>query len=275
MQRGPGRIAWRVGGFRDVRGRREPDRTAPDTISRRGVFVRLVENVAPARAADGHRELPHATAKKSNSPQLWLTTMWHVGTGLPWDWRIGPADSSERAHLVGDAARLCRRKHLIAVGCRLRWLSNTPARSCDSKRHILLRVGSNVRLLKKLGLCPRVGQIRCILWPDREAQTTSNRHSFYGWWWLTTGRHPVYLVTSVLSTTGPDRPAGHRIVCSPLGHRVLLSPFEADVSAAQAPQCPRRERSHRDGMVPDRSVGNGSLCASLANHARGIFHRSG
>ncbi len=36
-------------------------------------------------------------AKKSNSPQLWLTTMWHVGTGLPWDWRIGPADSSERA----------------------------------------------------------------------------------------------------------------------------------------------------------------------------------
>lgn len=37
--------------------------------------------------------------QKSNSPQLWLTTMWHAGTGLPWDWRSGPADSSERAHL--------------------------------------------------------------------------------------------------------------------------------------------------------------------------------
>ena len=25
--------------------------------------------------------------------------MWHVGTGLPWDWRTGPSDSSEREHL--------------------------------------------------------------------------------------------------------------------------------------------------------------------------------
>jgi len=26
--------------------------------------------------------------------------MWHVATGLPWDWCIGPSDSSERAHLL-------------------------------------------------------------------------------------------------------------------------------------------------------------------------------
>ena len=38
-------------------------------------------------------------AKKANSPQIWLTVMWHVGTGLPWDWRTGPSDSSERDHL--------------------------------------------------------------------------------------------------------------------------------------------------------------------------------
>ena len=30
---------------------------------------------------------------------MWLTTMCHLGTGLPWDWRTGPTDSSEREHL--------------------------------------------------------------------------------------------------------------------------------------------------------------------------------
>ena len=34
------------------------------------------------------------------SLQLWLTMMWPVGTGLPWDWRIGPSDSSERAQML-------------------------------------------------------------------------------------------------------------------------------------------------------------------------------
>ena len=24
--------------------------------------------------------------------------LWHVGSGLPWDWRTGPSDSSEREH---------------------------------------------------------------------------------------------------------------------------------------------------------------------------------
>ena len=42
---------------------------------------------------------PCSHEKKVNSPQMWLTTMFHVGTGLPWDWRIGPTGSSERDHL--------------------------------------------------------------------------------------------------------------------------------------------------------------------------------
>jgi hypothetical protein len=30
---------------------------------------------------------------------MWLTLLWHVGTGLPWAWETGPSDSSERAQL--------------------------------------------------------------------------------------------------------------------------------------------------------------------------------
>ena len=45
-------------------------------------------------------------SRKSDSPQMWLTTMWHVGTGLPWEWRTGPSDSSERGHLLEMLAGL-------------------------------------------------------------------------------------------------------------------------------------------------------------------------
>ena len=36
--------------------------------------------------------------RRANVPRIWLTMMWHVGSGLPWDWRIGPSDSSKRGH---------------------------------------------------------------------------------------------------------------------------------------------------------------------------------
>lgn len=135
-------------------------------------------------------------AKKSNSPQLWLTTMWHVGTGLPWDWRIGPADSSERAHWLEMLPALPPGS-VMAVDAGFVGYEYTRA-VLDSQRHVLLRVGSNVRLLKKLGFA-RERANTVYLWPDREAKRREPplvlrlvvAH---------TGRHPVFLVTSVLST---------------------------------------------------------------------------
>jgi hypothetical protein len=135
--------------------------------------------------------------KKSNSPQLWLTTMWHVGSGLPWDWRIGPADSSERAHslemlphlppgaLIAADAGFVGYKHLSAI--------------LTSGRHFVLRVGSNVRLLKQLGFA-RESAGTVYLWPDTAARKSQSPlvlrlvvvHN---------GKHPVYLVTNVLSQT--------------------------------------------------------------------------
>jgi len=50
---------------------------------------------ARSKAARAER----ARQKKINSPQMWLTTMFHVGTGLPWDWRTGASNSSESEHL--------------------------------------------------------------------------------------------------------------------------------------------------------------------------------
>lgn len=146
----------------------------------------------PARAQAARAQA--ARAKKANSPQMWLTTMWHVGTGLPWDWRLGPSDSSERDHLKQMIATLPAHALVTAdagfVGYEY-WKA-----LLDSGRHLLIRVGANVRLLRGLGYVQeRAGLV--YLWPDREAARRQPPLVLrlvvaHG------GRHPVYLVTSVL-----------------------------------------------------------------------------
>lgn len=134
-------------------------------------------------------------AKKGNSPQMWLTLMWHVGSGLPWDWRTGPVDSSERGHWMQMLPALPAGA-LIAADAGFVGYQYAQA-VLDSGRHLLLRVGSNVRLLRKLGWARECAQT-VYLWPDRAAAKGQPplvlrlvvAHN---------GRHPVYLVTSVLS----------------------------------------------------------------------------
>jgi hypothetical protein len=36
---------------------------------------------------------------ENDAPQVWITALVHVATGLPWSWRIGKGDASERHHL--------------------------------------------------------------------------------------------------------------------------------------------------------------------------------
>ena len=144
------------------------------------------------RAAAGRAEA--ARAKKANSPQMWLTVMWHVGTGIPWDWRFGASDSSERDHLKQMIALLPLLALVVADAGFVGYEYWTALR--DSGRHFLIRVGANVRLLKDLGYArERAGLV--YLWPDREAARRQPPLVLrlvvaQG------GRHPVYLVTSVL-----------------------------------------------------------------------------
>jgi hypothetical protein len=141
------------------------------------------------------RRLSATNAKKANSPQLWLTTMWHAGTGLPWDWRTGPADSSERAHLRAMLGGLPAGALLAAdagfVGYAGMW------EIFSGGRHLLLRVGSNVRLLKQLGWARERDGI-VYLWPD-EAARRGQPPLVLRLVMAHNGQHPVYLVTTVLS----------------------------------------------------------------------------
>jgi IS4 transposase len=133
--------------------------------------------------------------QKANSPQLWLTTMWHAGSGLPWDWRSGPADSNERAHLQQMLAALPAGALVAADAGFVGYagLSEIVREGFD----VLLRVGSNVRLLQQLGWV-REAAGTVYLWPEAawrggQAPLTLRLVTAHN------GKHPVYLVTSVLS----------------------------------------------------------------------------
>lgn len=134
-----------------------------------------------------------ARAKKINSPQMWLTTMFHVGTGLPWDWRIGPSDSSERDHLR-QMIEARPAGALVTADAGFVGYETWKA-ILDSGRHLVIRVGANVRLLRGLGYVQEKDGL-VYLWPDREA-ARSQPPLVLRLVVALGGRHPVYLVTSV------------------------------------------------------------------------------
>ena len=105
------------------------------------------------------------SGRKGTGPQLWLTTLWHMGTGLLWSWRIGRATDSERTHLLDMLKLLPRNALLIAdagfTGYEL--LREILA----GGRSFLVRVGSNVRLLRELGYAEIENDGTVYIWPQK------------------------------------------------------------------------------------------------------------
>jgi hypothetical protein len=102
-------------------------------------------------------------------PQIWLTLLWHMGLRLPWCWKTGPSNSSERAHcqdllksqkfpwktlFCGDAGFVGYDFWRSIVG---------------QGHHLLMRVGRNVTLLRGLGYVKEShGIVYC--WPNKAAK---------------------------------------------------------------------------------------------------------
>ena len=151
-----------------------------------------------ARAAKRRKMKKQSAAsieKKTNTTQMWLTLLWHVGTGLPWSWRSGAADSSERHQLLEMLGEMPENSLITAdagfVGYEF-WKA-----ILDAEHDFVIRVGANVKLIKKLGYAREYDQT-VYLWPDKAAKKQLPPlvlrliviHD---------GRQPVYLVTSVSS----------------------------------------------------------------------------
>jgi len=146
------------------------------------------------------KQSAESIAKKGNLPQIWLTLLWHVGTGLPWAWRSGAANSSERDHLQQMLAELPENSLITAdagfVGYDF-WSMNL-----DAGCHFVIRVGSNVRLLKQLGYA-RQHDHTVYLWPDTAAKK-QQPPLVLRLIVIHNGKQPVYLVTNLTKSQLSD-----------------------------------------------------------------------
>ena len=96
---------WRIGGWVPIAfdGSRS---TAPRTKSNEAALC--AANYGKGSTAKYRRKKSKGMRRKRNEknkaqpqePQAWITLMWHMGLRLPWGWRLGPSNSSERDHVM-------------------------------------------------------------------------------------------------------------------------------------------------------------------------------
>lgn len=146
------------------------------------------------RTADHERTFGCAGRDKCG-PQALLTCLLHLASGALWGYRIGPARASERGHLrsmrdlLPDSSLLLADAGFAGYDL-LRGLH-------DSGRFFLLRVGGNVRLLRKLGYA-KESDATVYLWPDHARRDRQPPLVLRLIRVLSKGR-PMFLLTNVLS----------------------------------------------------------------------------
>lgn len=134
------------------------------------------------------------------APQAWITMMWHMGLRLPWMWRLGPSNSSERAHVedmlehgdfpentlfCGDAG---------FVGYPL-W-----HRIVARGSHFLVRVGANVSLLHNSANVQFERGTRVLCWP-KDAQRKNLPALELRLIKIKVGKTKMWMLTSVLDSS--------------------------------------------------------------------------
>lgn len=102
-------------------------------------------------------------------PQIWLTLIWHMGLKLPWCWKSGPSNSSERDHLIDIIKSQKFPENTLFCGDAGFTGYDFWHAILQQGHHFLVRVGGNVRLLKNLGHV-RQGEGVVCLWPNEMAR---------------------------------------------------------------------------------------------------------
>lgn len=158
------------------------------------IAQRLLARLRPSEASSGHAwrtkrwlvlavdgsrfEAPRTSAnqqelgcagREKTSPQIFQTLLQHVGTGLPWDFRIGPGTDSERHHLSNMFADLPEKTLLTADAGFISY--ELCSRLIDAKQFFVLRVGGNKTLITDLEEKQPESENIVYFWPEN-SQTT-------------------------------------------------------------------------------------------------------
>lgn len=146
--------------------------TTPRTVSNEQAFC--APNYGNGNRAKYGKKKSKGMRRKRNeqnkpqpqAPQAWITLMWHMGLRLPWTWRLGPSNSSERDHVqeMLDQEQFPENTLFCAdagfVGYPL-WSAILAAPG----RNFLVRVGANVKLLSEQADVKKLGGGIVLCWP--------------------------------------------------------------------------------------------------------------
>lgn len=162
-----------------------------------------------SRTHSNEQELCSAKSKKKaarsrsgvpdSRPQAWITMMWHMGFRLPWDWRLGPSDSSERGHVREMLKEGYFPKNTLFCGD-AGFVGYDFWRSMIDLGHdFMVRVGSNITLIGETFDYHELEGGEVLCWPkNKQGQHPPLRLRLVQ---VTIGSADVYLLTSVLSST--------------------------------------------------------------------------
>ena len=195
-----GKEHWRIGSWLPlaVDGSRA---SAPRTKANEAAF--RAANYGKGRTAKYRKKKSKNKRKKNRAkaetvtPQIWLTLLWHMGLRLPWCWKMGPSDSSEREHFREMLIQQSFPKNTLFCGDAGFTGYDFWKSIMDQAQHFLMRVGANVRLLTKLGYYARERNGIVYVWPDsaaRKKQPPLILRLIH----LKSERGDVYLLTNVL-----------------------------------------------------------------------------
>lgn len=171
---------------------REKSRTRAGAQWQTGEFVPIGVDSSKFDAPRTQSNEPLGLAGKEKCcPQMVLLLLIHLGSRLPWGWKIGDANAAERTLLRDVLDQLPPDVLLVADAG---FTGYDLLRELQSRGlHFLIRVGKNVRLLKELGEYRREGKHTVYLWPlnRRSRRPLTLRLIQVG---------NVYLVTNVLES---------------------------------------------------------------------------
>lgn len=130
-------------------------------------------------------------------PQVWITLLWHLGMRLPWSWKLGPSDSSERLHLTQMVQEQKFPKNTLFCGDAGFVGYDFWQAIIEQKHHFLMRVGGNMRLLKNLCYVRQCEDL-VSCWPS-QAMRKKQPPLVLRLLKFRNRRKYIYLVTTVLS----------------------------------------------------------------------------
>lgn len=177
--------------------------TTPRTKSNERAFC--AKNYGKGKTAKYRKKKTKGMRRRKNKkappqpqgPQIWITLMWHIGLGVPWCWKLGPSNASERTHVMEMLRSGHFLKNTLFVGDAGFVGYDFWKQIMDRGHDFLVRVGGNVRLLRDLGYYTEKRKDIVYCWPGN-AMSKKLPPLVLRLVYCRIGRKKVCMLTSVL-----------------------------------------------------------------------------